>query len=176
MVVRGGYTILMPNCIIVLLYIMSGLTGYLLQDGITDLSNVFLGKSSIVNISGDNTFSGTNTFNGVVNCNSQLQLSFGTTIGTSSTILSTPLSFFYLINTGAVTITLPTPSTDNTGSMILFKRYQTIGSTTYNVVGGGSTIFGLLSTSTATSVTLANTIYNVQLVCNGTNWFVVHAV
>jgi len=27
---------------------MSGLTGYLLQDG-TDLSNVFLGKTSIVN-------------------------------------------------------------------------------------------------------------------------------
>jgi hypothetical protein len=37
---------------------MSGLTGYLLSDGITDLSMVFMPLN--------NTFSGTNTFNGVV--------------------------------------------------------------------------------------------------------------
>lgn len=156
---------------------MSGLTGYLLQDGITDLSNVFLGKSSIANVSGnntftgDNTFSGTNTFNGIVKCNSQFQLSSGTTISSSPTTLSSPLSFFYVINIATVTITLPTPSTAS-GSMILFKRIVS-GTTTYNVSGGGSLIYGLSATATATSVTTGTSIFNVMFVCNGTNWFVV---
>ena len=45
---------------------MSGLTGYLTQDG-TDLSMVFMPlSSSVISLSANNTFSGTNTFNGVV--------------------------------------------------------------------------------------------------------------
>jgi hypothetical protein len=42
---------------------MSGLTGYLLADGVTDLSNVFLSKVSGVALSGNNIFTGNNTFN-----------------------------------------------------------------------------------------------------------------
>lgn len=151
---------------------MSGLTGYLLQDGVTDLSNVFLGKSSIVNISGNNTFSGTNTFTGVVDVSGgQLRLSLGATITATPANLQNPLSFFYLINTGNVTINLPTPSTDNEGSMILFKRFQA-GTTTYSVTGG--TIYGLNEVNATSSV--QSSLLNVQLVCNGTNWFVVHAI
>jgi hypothetical protein len=154
---------------------MSGLTGYLLQDGITDLSNVFLGKSSIVNISGNNTFTGTNTFNGIVkmvDLSGQLQLSSGATI-TTSTTLSSPLAFFYVINTGNITITLPTPSTTNAGSMIVFKRLVS-GTTTYNVTGAGTLIYALSGTSPLSSLGLAT--LNVQFICNGTYWFVIHSV
>lgn len=42
---------------------MSGLTGYLLADGVTDLSNVFISKVNGVALSGNNTFTGNNTFN-----------------------------------------------------------------------------------------------------------------
>ncbi len=148
---------------------MSGLTGYLTKDGV-DLSNVFLNKSSIVNNSGDNTFSGTNTFNGLVKCTSQLQYSVGPTIASATITLSNPLSL-YIINIATVAITLPTPST-TPGNMILFKRLLT-GTTTYTVTGGGSSIYALSGTSTVAS--LALTTLNVQFVCNGTYWFVIQS-
>jgi hypothetical protein len=141
-----------------------------LQDG-TDLSNVFLGKSSIVNISANNTFLGTNTFNKLVKCTSQLQYSVGNTITTSITLAS-PVSSFYVINTGSITLNLPEPSTTS-GIMILFKRLVA-GTTTYSVSGGGTTIYALNGTSAVASVAL--TTFNVQFICNGTNWFVIQSL
>ena len=149
---------------------MSGLTGYLLEDG-TDLSNVFLGKSSIVNISANNTFLGTNTFNNLVKCTSQLQYPVGNAITTSITLAS-PVSSLYIINTGTITLTLPAPST-TAGSMILFKRFVA-GTTTYSVTGGGTSIYALNGTSAVASVALAT--LNVQFICNGTYWFVIQSL
>lgn len=150
---------------------MSGLTGYLLQDG-TDLSNVFLGKSSIVNISANNTFSGTNTFTNLVKCTSQLQYSVGNTITSTPITLASPVSSLYIINTGGITLTLPSPSTTS-GSMILFKRLIA-GTTTYYVTGGGTSIYTLNGTSAVANVALAT--LNVQFICNGTYWFVIQSL
>jgi len=150
---------------------MSGLTGYLLQDG-TDLSNVFLSKSSIVNISANNTFSGTNTFNGPVKCSSQLQLPVGTLLQTTPISLASPVSSFYVISIATITVSFPLPSA-STGIMILFKRLVA-GTTTYSVSGGGTTIYALNGTSAVASVAL--TTFNIQFICNGTNWFVIQSL
>jgi len=95
---------------------MSGLTGYLLADGITDLSYVFMpigsgGGSSGVSLSANNVFTGTNTFSNLTTINAGLALPSN---GTATTIAQ--LGYTYVLictakvfvsNTSFVAATLP---------------------------------------------------------------------
>jgi hypothetical protein len=95
---------------------MSGLTGYLLADGITDLSNVFMpigsgGGSGGVVLSANNVFTGTNTFSNLTTINAGLALpSNGTAttraqLGYTYVLICTAKVF--VSNTSFVAATLP---------------------------------------------------------------------
>jgi hypothetical protein len=108
---------------------MSGLTGYLLADGVTDLSNVFISKTNGVALSGTNIFTGNNTFNnnitlptsGVAPIDGQLGWTYFGTLGvttlgasTYKTVVTSPtLSIGTYIFTGSVIFVCTTAGTTN---------------------------------------------------------------
>ena len=145
---------------------MSGLTGYLTQDGI-DLSYVFQPKNSIPATNQNFIYSGTNTFSGITTF-SELQLSCGT-ISSSPHTLSNPILNFYHVTSATTTINLPSPTVANDlGTFIIFKHTVsgniTLACSTINMdsVGGPPT---------TTSVNMTNASV-VMVACNGTAWWI----
>ena len=144
---------------------MSGLTGYLTEDG-TDLSYIFHPKNSIP-VNQNITYSGTNTFSGNI-IFSELKLSCGTITGNIT--LSNPMLNFYQITSAATTITLPIPnSSDHAGTFIIFKHTNT-GNIVFTCSGISivsiQSVGGASSSATLTNAAVA------MIACNGSAWWV----
>ena len=145
---------------------MSGLTGYLTQDG-TDLSMVFMPLGSSVSLSANNTFSGTNTFNEVVS------LAKPTTLLTGSNPTTT------LSQIGGTTIYSATQQTTQSGtSLNVFRNLHSTASLvpgTYVLMGfivfssytiAALTGFGIVFNDvTATQNTTVGSPYRVSMSC-----------
>jgi hypothetical protein len=145
---------------------MSGLTGYLLQDG-TDLSYVFHPKNStpatnqnIIYTGQKNNFAGITTF-------SNLQLSCGT-INNTTTTLSRPILNFYHVTSGATTITLPSVVDADRGTFIIFKHTVRANIT---IQHNTSALVGIQSVGSNTFSTVTNASV-IMITCNGTAWWI----
>ena len=91
---------------------------------------------------------------------------------TSTIDLSAGLAQFYTVamTSESQTITLPTPtSAAYLGEMVTFKRKT--NTTAYTLSAGAGTPFIPISSITAAeTIAVATTIFQVDLVCDGTNW------
>ena len=124
---------------------MSGLTGYLLADGVTDLSHVFISKVDGIALSGDNIFTGNNTFNnnitlptsGVVPTNGQLGWSYYNSFAPSTLATS-------VFRAVATSTTLPVGTYLFSGSA---QFICTNGGNTNGIGAGFSDISGAFATS-----------------------------
>ena len=144
---------------------MSGLTGYLTEDG-TDLSYIFHPKDGSIPITQNIAYSGTNIFSGNINF-SELKLSCGTITGNIT--LSNPMLNFYQITSTATSIALPIPTTSgDKGTFIIFKHTNT-GNIVFTCAG--ISIVSIQSVGAATSVTLTNAAV-AMIACNGSAWWV----
>lgn len=100
----------------------------------------------------------------------------GTQITTTTSLVGTVLAQFYSVAMSAAsqTITLPTPTgVAYRGARVTFKRK--INTTAFNLASGGTTPFVLINsiTLTASPITIAATVFQVDLVTDGDNWCII---
>jgi len=100
----------------------------------------------------------------------------GTQIIATISLVGTVLAQFYSVAMSAAsqTITLPTPTgVAYRGAVVTFKRK--INTTAFNLASGGTTPFVLINsiTPTASPITIAATVFQVDLVSDGDNWCII---
>jgi hypothetical protein len=104
-----------------------------------------------------------------------LNYKVGTSVTSTPTTLSTPLSQFYTINaSAATTIYLPVPSSTYTGAVVIFRRLvgsSTTNAVTFSITGTPTNMISYSAVAASTSSTLASGQYSTQFICDGTNWY-----
>jgi hypothetical protein len=109
--------------------------------------------------------------NGSVNINSGFTWNVGTNISATITLTS-PLAQFYSVTAAtACTVTLPIPSSGISGTNVVFKRISGSATITFNT-SSVNVFIPSNSVIAAISVTMANTAFVIQFICNGTFWCV----
>jgi hypothetical protein len=142
----------------------------------TGSTNICIGYNSQVPTAASNNQIAIGTASETMYIRGGFNLRVGTQITATISLAAVVLAQFYTVAMAAAaqTITLPNPTTAAyLGATVTFKRKT--NTTVFSIAAAGVTPFVLIGsiTLTASPISIAATVFQVDLVCDGTNWCII---